>query len=387
MVLYYKILTARASVNIAVIKYWGKSDERLKLPLNDSLSGTLDSADLCATTSIAVSDTYQSDRLWLNGFEQDMSDGSTPKMLLDQIRSIAKVNHDNHKVHIVSHNNFPTAAGLASSAAGYACLAFVLGHLYGIEDPTELSKLARRGSGSACRSLFGGFVHWQKGHDHDSSKAVQIADRNHWPQMRAIICVINDETKDVSSSVGMLRTSTTSSFVEHRCKVVVPDRVDRITSAILERDFERFAQITMQDSNQFHAICLDSYPPLLYLNDTSREIIKLCSVINSLFGKNVLAYTFDAGPNACIYLLEDFVDQFISILQDFFPASNQGSSLEVKGRPFGKPDEFVSKNIADSLALNGVRRMAGSIRYLINTALGEGPQLIEQHIEDANLQP
>lgn len=200
---YHKIYTAKAPVNIALIKYWGKSDAQLKIPINDSLSGTLDVDDMCATTSVALSNTFHDDQLWLNGKRLPLDHSSPAKPLLDEIRRISKLDRqliDTCKVHIVSKNNFPTAAGLASSAAGYACLAYVLGHAYGITDPTYLSTLARRGSGSACRSLFGGFVQWIKGFDHESSHARQIVDHNHWPQMRVLICVVSDHKKDTSST-------------------------------------------------------------------------------------------------------------------------------------------------------------------------------------------
>lgn len=387
---YYKIFTARAPVNIAVVKYWGKADEALKIPINDSLSGTLSIDEMCATTSVAISDKFASDELWLNGEEQNLAPESNAKLLLDSIKMLSKLESSilNYKVHIVSYNNFPTAAGLASSAAGYACLAFVLGNAYGIRDPTELSKLARRGSGSACRSLFGGFVQWRSGYDHDSSEAIQIADHLHWPEMRVIICVINDSQKDVSSSEGMQRSVRTSPLLKYRSDIVVPNRIKEIKKAILNRNFDEFASITMQDSNQFHAICLDTFPPLFYLNDASRQVIRICSDINSYYGYNKVAYTFDAGPNACIYLLDEFVDKFICVLRNFFlTEDDKGNSqaLEVNGRPFNSFMGPELESINDMLLSKGIRPSRNSINYLIHTSLGDGPKLIEEHIDDKNL--
>lgn len=387
---FYKIFTARAPVNIAVVKYWGKADETLKIPINDSLSGTLSIDEMCATTSVAISDKFASDELWLNGKEQNLAPESNAKLLLDGIKMLSKLDRTllEYKIHIVSYNNFPTAAGLASSAAGYACLAFVLGHAYGVTDPTELSKLARRGSGSACRSLFGGFVQWHSGHDHESSKASQIADHLHWPEMRVIICVINDSQKDVSSSEGMLRSVRTSPLLKYRSNTVVPDRVEEIKTAILNRNFDEFATITMKDSNQFHAICSDTFPPLFYLNDASRQVIRICSDINSYYGCNKVAYTFDAGPNACIYLLDQFVDQFIGVLRNFFLVEDdQGNSLtlQVKGRTHDSFKGPELESINDMLKSKGVRPSRNSINYLIHTSIGDGPKLIEEHIDDKNL--
>lgn len=384
----YRKLTAKAPVNIAVIKYWGKSDEELKIPVNDSLSGTLDINDMCATTSVAISDTFASDELWLNGTKQDLTEKSMVKVMLSKIRSMSKLSREVCKcnVHIVSHNNFPTAAGLASSAAGYACLAYVLGQIYGITDLSELSRLARQGSGSACRSLFGGFVQWRKGFDNDSSLACQVVDHDYWPEIRVIICVVSDHEKDVSSSSGMLRSIKTSSLLEHRAANIVPARIDQIKKSILDRDFETFANITMQDSNQFHAICLDSYPPLFYLNDTSRQIIKICTILNAYFGKNVVAYTFDAGPNACIYLLDNFVDNFISLIQEFFPR-NQDQAIPVKGAAHKILDNDDIISLKQTLTSGGVKKMHDTINYLISTSIGEGPKLVDIEIDDENLKP
>ena len=164
---------AQAPVNIAIIKYWGKSFEELKIPLNDSLSATLSTDDMCTTTSVYLSEDFESDELILNGQKQDLTNGKSPaNFMLQDIRALTQLQgYLTAKVRIISDNNFPTAAGLASSASGYACLAYALGNIYGIQDPVLLSKIARKGSGSACRSLFGGFVHWTCGNSHDGSVA------------------------------------------------------------------------------------------------------------------------------------------------------------------------------------------------------------------------
>lgn len=391
---YYKILTAKAPVNIAVIKYWGKSNEKLKLPINDSLSGTLNLDDMCATTTVAVSSTFQEDELWLNQEKQDIESAkSHARVMLDEMRKLSKLSPKilQYKVHIVSYNNFPTAAGLASSAAGYACLAYVLGHLYGIEDSTQLSRLARMGSGSACRSLFGGFVRWHKGHNHETSIASQIVNETYWPEMKVLICVINDNKKDVSSSEGMLRSVQTSSLISYRSEKIVPGRMDKIIDAIKKKDFDSFAEITMQDSNQFHAICLDSKPPIFYLNDASRQIIKICSIINTHFGQNKVAYTFDAGPNACVYLLEDFVPQFVKLIQQYFPIKDglgNTKKLEIRGQQNGSTDLNTDiGSLVDQLQSAGIRDLVNSVSYLISTSIGSGPKLVEDHMNDNILEP
>lgn len=134
-----------------------------------------------------------------------------------------------YKLRICSQNNFPTAAGLASSAAGYACLVYTLATLYGVEKE-ELSVVARIGSGSACRSIYGGFVHWQKGtlDDGSDSRAVQIAPADHWPEIHVLILVVNDQKKKVSSSLGMARSVLNSAILKYRASDCVPNRVTQI---------------------------------------------------------------------------------------------------------------------------------------------------------------
>ncbi|GJM91781.1 hypothetical protein PR202_ga08192 [Eleusine coracana subsp. coracana] len=197
--------TGRSPTNIAVIKYWGKRDEALILPVNDSISVTLDPDHLSATTTVAVSPSFPSDRMWLNGKEISLSGGRFQSCLREirkracdfedekkEIR-IKKEDWEKLHVHIASYNNFPTAAGLASSAAGFACLVFTLGKLMNVkEDYGQLSSIARQGSGSACRSIYGGFVKWCMGKKDDGSDsmAVQLADEAHWNDLVIIIAVV-----------------------------------------------------------------------------------------------------------------------------------------------------------------------------------------------------
>ncbi len=161
------------------------------------------------------------------------------------------------KVRIVSRNTFPTAAGLASSAAGYACLVHTLADVYCVSEtyPGELSTIARQGSGSACRSLYGGFVEWSMGAriDGSDSLAVQVATESHWPDLSLLIAVVSEKKKDTGSTDGMVRSVATSELLRHRALSVVPERLKAIEAAYRARDFPTFAKITMQDSNQFHA--------------------------------------------------------------------------------------------------------------------------------------
>jgi diphosphomevalonate decarboxylase len=283
-------------------------------------------------------------------------------------------------VHICSHNNFPTAAGLASSASGFAALASSLAALYTLPiSPSALSLIARQGSGSACRSLLSGFVAWQQGTSPDGSDslAVQVAPREHWPDMHALICVVSDDKKGTSSTAGMQRTVETSTLLQHRIKHVVPARMEAISQAILDRDFDSFARITMQDSNQFHAVALDTDPPIFYMNDVSRAIIALVVEYNRVSvekgGKLKAAYTYDAGPNAVIYALKENIREIADMIVTYFPQTEKFKD------PFGL---YVGSYMGEGKLVEGFNEAVakkfavGSVKSLIHTRVGDGPRVL-----------
>lgn len=361
-----RVVTCSAPVNIAVIKYWGKRDEVLILPVNSSLSVTLNQTQLRAITSVATSKSFTRDRMWLNGQEEDINH---PRLqnALREIRKLARQEEGDH-FHICSENNFPTAAGLASSAAGYACLVYSLSRLLQVD--SELSAIARQGSGSACRSMYGGFVKWEKGDRPDGrdSIAVQVATETHWPEMHALILVVNAGKKIVSSTVGMETTVHTSQLLKYRSEHVVPHRMVQMEKAIKERNFEEFAKITMQDSNQFHAVCLDTDPPIFYLNDISKRIIQLITIYNSFDGNIKAAYTFDAGPNAVLYTLSSQVSQLLALVSHFFPPDHTSESPFVIGLSQTTP--VIDKKLAEQFQMEPI---PGSLKYIIHTKVGGGP--------------
>ncbi|CAA2994968.1 diphosphomevalonate decarboxylase MVD2-like [Olea europaea subsp. europaea] len=281
------MVTAQTPTNIAVIKYWGKRDEKLILPINDSISVTLDPSHLCTTTTVAVSPDFTHDRMWLNGKEIPLS-GGRYQNCLRELRARASEVEDEEK---------------SSSAAGFACLVFSLAKPKNVkEDQSKLSSIARQGSGSACRSLYGGFVKWIMGKEKNGSDsvAVQLADEKHWNDLVIIIAVVSLRQNETSSTSGMLETVETSMLIQHRAKEVVPKRIIQMEEAIKNRGFPSFARLSCADSNQFHAVCLDTSPPIFYMNDTSHRIISCVEKWNRFEGTPQVAYTFDAGPKAVL---------------------------------------------------------------------------------------
>lgn len=281
----------------------------------------------------------------------------------------------------MSRNNFPTAAGLASSAAGFAALVRAIADLYALpQSPTELSLIARQGSGSACRSLLGGYVAWDRGERTDGldSAARLVAGREHWPEMRALILVVSAAKKGVSSTTGMQTTVQTSGLFPTRATVLVPARMAAMEAAVLARDFDAFARVTMLDSNGFHATCLDTEPPIFYLNDVSRAAIRVVEGINGRAGRRVAAYTFDAGPNAVIYYLEPDRDGVL------------GGFKTVLGRTEGWGGEsgraVVAANV-DAAAERDMDVLREGVSRVILTSVGEGPISVQDHLVDERGNP
>ncbi|XP_014444915.1 diphosphomevalonate decarboxylase [Tupaia chinensis] len=359
----------------------GKRDEELVLPINSSLSVTLHQDQLKTTTTAVLSKDFTADRLWLNGQEEDVGQ---PRLqaCLREIRRLARKRRStrdrdspplslSYKVHVASVNNFPTAAGLASSAAGYACLAYALARVYGVE--SDLSEVARRGSGRACRSLYGGFVEWQMGQQADGKDSVarQVAPESHWPELRVLILVVSAERKPTGSTAGMRTSVETSPLLRFRAESVVPARMAEMIHCIRERDFPGFAQLTMRDSNQFHATCLDTFPPISYLSDTSRRIMHLVHCFNAHHGQTKAAYTFDAGPNAVVFTLDDTVAEFVAAVRHSFPPASNADEF-LKGLQVGPA--LLSEELKAALAMEP---SPGAIRYVIATQVGPGPQVLD----------
>ncbi|KAM7266821.1 hypothetical protein ACFE04_008987 [Oxalis oulophora] len=395
---WVKLVTAQTPTNIAVIKYWGKRDETLILPINDSISVTLDPNHLCTTTTVAVSPTFHQDRMWLNGKEISLSSGRYQNCLRE-IRNracdfedkengikISKKEWESLHLHIASYNNFPTAAGLASSAAGFACLVFALAKLMNAkEDQSQLSAIARQGSGSACRSLFGGFVKWIMGKDENGSDslAVQLVDEKHWDDLVIIIAVVSSRQKETSSTSGMRESVETSLLLKHRAEEVVPKRIVKMEEAIENRDFASFAKLTCADSNQFHAVCLDTSPPIFYMNDTSHRLISCVEKWNRSEETPQVAYTFDAGPNAVLIARDrKAATQLIQRLLFHFPPNSDTEldSYVIGDKSILKDAGIESMKDIEALPpppeIKDAHKFSGDVSYFICTKPGKGPILL-----------
>lgn len=285
------IATAKANTNIALIKYWGKRDEKLFLPMNSSLSITLNK--FYTITTVEFREDLKDDKLiW------DKTPGSVNELMkissfLDIIRKEAKVSlHAN----VITENHVPTAVGFASSASGYAALAAAATKAIGLHlSPEELSKIARRGSGSACRSIFGGFVEWQKGcvEDGSDSYARQILDENAW-NLTILSVMVTVSQKKVYSREGMKRTVETSPFYQGWLYTVDED-LETAKNAIKNRDFESLGEVVERNALKMHATMLGANPPIIYWESGTLDVMHR---ILDLRQEGIPAYfTIDAGAN------------------------------------------------------------------------------------------
>ena len=291
--------TAAANANIAIIKYWGMRDDRLVIPANDSISFTMDDR-LQTVTTVEFRDSLKKDVLMLDGRHATEKERLRVSGFLGIIRKMARTKRF---AHVVSMNSFPKSAGLASSASGFAALAAASAKAAGLElGKKGLSALARRGSGSAARSVHGGAVEWRAGRKKDGSDcyAVQLSPPERWRALRNVIAITSSREKKTGSMEGMKRTVVTSEL--YRCRLEsLPPRLALVRDAIRRGVFRTMAPAIMQESDSMHAAMLDSWPPLLYLNGTSLRIMERVLELNDSHGEPIAAYTFDAGPNAHVY--------------------------------------------------------------------------------------
>lgn len=304
-----KQAAVRAHTNIALIKYWGKRDEKLFLPVNSSLSLTLD--QLYTDTRVHFDSSLKKDCFFLNGELQQEKETLKISRFLDLFRHEAGLNVC---AHVESINHVPTAAGLASSASAFAALAGAANVASSLNlDPETLSTYARRGSGSSTRSIYGGFVEWNKGTSSENSRAIPIDDAS-W-DIGMVIVAVNRSAKKISSREGMKRTVETSPFYSIWGKTAEVDLV-AIKQAIAAKDFLRLGEITESNGMKMHATMLGAKPPLSYWEPASITAIQ---TVQQLREQGLPCYvTMDAGPNVKVLCRLSDAAKIKQALQEHF---------------------------------------------------------------------
>lgn len=300
--------SALAHPNIAFIKYWGNRDHALRLPSNGSISMNL--AGLFTRTQVTFDPSFPADALALNGLAQQGDPLQRVGRFLDHVRSLSGLSLF---AAVVSQNNFPTGAGIASSAAAFAALSLAASRAAGL-DLTEahLSRLARLGSGSACRSVPGGFVEWVPGTGDADSYAVSIAPPAAWDLVDCI-AVVQAGHKPVGSTEGHSLAGT--SPLQDARVASAPRRLDLCRSAIRSRDFDALAAVVELDSNLLHAVMLTSSPILFYWEPASLAIMKTVQIWRSQ--GHPVCFTLDAGPNVHVITTAASQDWLVAQLQQF----------------------------------------------------------------------
>ncbi len=288
--------TAVANANIALIKYWGKRNKELILPYNSSISMTCDG--LWAKTTVDFGD-YKTDTITINDEELKKDE----KDILGHIERIRKMAGIKEKARIISESNFPVAAGLASSASGLAALTLAATSAAGLRlNEKELSMLARQGSGSASRSILGGFVEWHKGSREDGSDsyAEQIAPKAHWPEFTMIATIVSEAKKKTGSRAGMAQTVATSPYYEGWLKTIDKD-LENVRNGIKNKDFSLVGSTTESNALKMHATMMTTKPAIVYWSPATIDVMHHVMAWRE---EGLEAYfTMDAGPQVKVLCL------------------------------------------------------------------------------------
>lgn len=281
--------TAKAPANIALIKYWGKKNEALRIPENDNLSICLDKA--FTITTVEFSESFKEDKVVIGKKEAQGVEKERVVKHLERIRKKAGIKLF---AKVVSKNSFPTAAGLASSASGFAALTLASSKAAGLNlSEKDLSRLARLGSGSACRSISDGFVYWQGGDSNKTSFAYSLYPPNYW-QLRDLTIMIKKEKKKVSTTKGH-QLASDNPFLKARLGLVNKN-IKKIKKAFKKKDFSLLGEVIESETLSLHSVMLTSQPALIYWQPATLAVMHRAISLREE-GEIESYFTIDAGPN------------------------------------------------------------------------------------------
>ena len=282
--------TARACANIAWSKYWGKADTRYNIPAVPSVSMTVDR--LVTHTQVTFDPRLRSDELRLDGRRTSTIEAERIVALLDRIRKAARIKD---RARVASRNDFPTAAGLASSASGFAALAAAASSAAGLSVSNKaLSILARQSSASAARSIHGGFVELPAGRRGQKDLAARaVAPPSHW-NVRLIIAITEHGAKKVSSTEAMERSRKTSPYYDAWLQTA-PKLNRLVKRGIKDRDLPMVGEAMERSTLLFHSCALTAVPSVLYWSPVTLAALDTVAQLRER-GVGVWA-TMDAGPH------------------------------------------------------------------------------------------
>lgn len=293
--------SAFAPSNIALIKYWGKRNEELNLPVTSSLSISLGNKG--TTTKVSISE-KDYDQFFLNDFAVEPENPAYVRLskFLDLFRRNAHT-----KFEVRTWLNIPIAAGLASSASGFAALILALADLFQWTlDKKQLSLIARLGSGSAARSLWQGFVEWRVGKDNFGFDSYAEPLNLDWPEFRIGLLIFTEKEKQVSSRAAMQQTINTSIFYKQWPEKVASD-LTKIKPALMEKKFRPVGEIAESNALTMHALMQTATPAIIY---STPETLKTMHHIWELRKQGLdIYFTQDAGPNLKLLFLDKDKDE------------------------------------------------------------------------------
>ncbi len=291
--------------NIALVKYWGKRDQNLILPYNSSISMTVDT--LKTHTTVEFNKKYSEDIFILNREKVKKNTKNYKKYIGRFLEKIREKTGEDLKVKIMSENNFPTAAGLASSASGFSALSAAINDALDLDlAKKELSQLSRQGSGSSTRSIFGGFVKWYKGEEPDGSDSYAEQILNDWSDFRMICCITSRQEKKVKSRAGMAASVSTSPMYSGWLLSIQKD-IQEIEKGLQRKDFSLVGEVSERNCLKMHSVMMTTKPSLIYWNDVTIRIIK--SIMGWREEGLESYFTIDAGPQVKIICLKKDVDK------------------------------------------------------------------------------
>lgn len=291
--------TVKASSDVALVKYWGKKDEVLRLPENGSVSLKLDGLD--TVTTVEFQPGLKQDQVIIEGSRDDEESKRVAKHL-DRIRELAK---SKLFAKVVSENTFPKGTGLSSSGSGFAALSVAATKAIGLDlSEKELSILARQGSGTACRCVCGGVVEWKDGDTSETSYSETIFPQNHW-DLRDVVVVVDDGKKKVSSTEGHTAAQTSIGFDQRQKRIKA--KIEAVKKALKQKDFAQLGELVEREALEFHSILLSSTPPLIAWYPGTVQVMH---EVQALRESGMPAYfTINTGFNVHVLTLPEHQDQ------------------------------------------------------------------------------
>lgn len=306
--------SALSHPNKALVIYWGNENDMLRTPTRSSLSVTLQGINhpLDYIVSLRTIGASERDKIIIDGIEDK---GEIRSHFIYHLNAMRRYTGFKEKLEVTTRTSFPVGSGLAGSAASASALAEAFAGLIGKTEDTRLkSIMARRGSGSASRSVFGGFVMWQKGNSDDSSYATQLFNENHW-DLRNVIVMVSSTPKKIRSIEGMkLSKRTCPAEIYSEFVSVANHHIEGISTAVLERDIGKLGALYEKENYLFRQVCLKTTPPLDYWTKVTDNIL---NKVANLRNDGVPAYAgTDAGPNVHVFTQPNYVERVIRTIQE-----------------------------------------------------------------------